>query len=156
MAAYAGFWRRFGAAFIDGLIVGVPSFVVYLVAFAASDQPFTTTSGQYGSGYSTTTTMSPELQTAQLAGWVLTLIVAYFVIMRPIAITGRTIGGRALSIRVVDSTTGQPIGHGRSIGRYLFAIISGCVCYLGYFWMLFSDRNQTWHDMVTSSIVITE
>ena len=37
----------------------------------------------------------------------------------------------------------------------LFAgFVSGQVCYLGYLWMLWDDRNRTWHDMIVDSIVV--
>ena len=62
---------------------------------------------------------------------------------------------RIAKVRVVDAVTGQPgIGIGRSIGRYLARAISGWICYLGYFWMLWDERSQTWHDKVSNSIVV--
>lgn len=69
--------------------------------------------------------------------------------------TGQTLGKKALDIRVVDATTGGPIGGGRALGRYLFkAFISGNICFLGYLWMLWDRRKQTWHDKVVTSVVV--
>ena len=69
--------------------------------------------------------------------------------------TGRTWGRQAMGIRLVDAVTAEPIGGGRSFGRYLFAsFISGNFCLLGYLWALWDKRNQTWHDKVASSVVV--
>lgn len=69
---------------------------------------------------------------------------------------GRTLGKQALSIRTVDIRTGQPIGVGRGVGRYFARWISAIPCYLGYLWMLWDDQKQTWHDKMTSSVVIRD
>ena len=79
--------------------------------------------------------------------------VVYFGIMEG---KGATVGKNALSIRTVDQNTGQPIGTGRSIGRYFARWISAIPCALGYLWMLWDDQQQTWHDKMTTSVVITE
>ena len=34
------------------------------------------------------------------------------------------------------------------------SIISAWPCYLGYLWMLWDDRRQTWQDKVANSIVV--
>ena len=69
--------------------------------------------------------------------------------------TGQTWGRRIVGIKVIGETTGEPIGFGRALGRQLFAaFISGQIFYLGYLWMLWDDKKQTWHDKVVSSIVV--
>jgi uncharacterized RDD family membrane protein YckC len=69
--------------------------------------------------------------------------------------TGLTPGGKVAGIRVVDAQTGNPIGAGRALGRYLFAgFISGWFFFLGYLWMLWDKRHQTWHDKVVGSVVV--
>ena len=94
-----------------------------------------------------------------LALGILLLVVAavayvVFLVLR-LGRTGQTPGRRMMGIKVVDKTTGQPIGGGRAFGRYLFAgFISGQICYLGYLWMLWDAQKRTWHDMVVSSIVV--
>jgi uncharacterized RDD family membrane protein YckC len=55
--------------------------------------------------------------------------------------SGQTVGKRALSIRTVDTASGQEIGGGRAIGRYFARIVSGLVCGLGYFWMLWGPAE---------------
>jgi len=67
---------------------------------------------------------------------------------------GATIGRRALGTKVVRIGTDEPIGAGRAIGRWFGRIISGIPCYLGYLWMLWDDKSQTWHDKMTDAQVV--
>ena len=67
---------------------------------------------------------------------------------------GQTIGKRAAGVSVLDINTGQPIGYGRALGRILMSVVSGWVCYLGFLWMLWDDKKQTWHDKVVSTVVV--
>ena len=69
--------------------------------------------------------------------------------------TGQTLGKRLCGIAVVDQTTWQPgIGVGRGIGRYFARWISAIPCGLGYFWMLWDDQKQCWHDKIVSTRVV--
>lgn len=122
----AGFWIRFAAAFIDGLIYGIP---VFIVAAAVS--------------------------LSQPAQQLLSLVVggAYF-IPQESGPTGQTVGKKLCGIRVVDQTSGGPIDQGRAGMRYLVSILSGFACALGYLWMLWDDNKQTWHDKASQTIVI--
>lgn len=67
---------------------------------------------------------------------------------------GQTIGRRVVGIRLVDADSRQPIGFGRVVGRQFGKILSSLPCYLGYFWMAWDDRGQTWHDKMVRSIVV--
>jgi uncharacterized RDD family membrane protein YckC len=69
---------------------------------------------------------------------------------------GQTPGKKALGIRVVDQTTGRPIGFGRAVGRMFARYLSSQVVYLGYLWMLWDDNQQTWHDKIVRSIVVKD
>lgn len=67
---------------------------------------------------------------------------------------GQTFGKRILGIRVVDLATAAPIGYGRATGRYFGRIVSAIPFLLGYFWMLWDDQKQTWHDKFATSMVV--
>jgi uncharacterized RDD family membrane protein YckC len=122
----AGFWARFAAAFLDGLILGIPGNVlVRAVADAA-------VLGQL---------------LAFIAG------VAYYALLE--GNTGQTVGKMALGIKVVDQDTWQPgIGLGRGIGRYFARWLSALPLLLGYFWMLWDKDKQTFHDKLVRTRVI--
>lgn len=82
-------------------------------------------------------------------------IVTFVLYVRALSRTGQTWGRKIVGVRVVDERTGAPLGTGKALGRTLFAwIISSNVLYLGYLWMLWDDRNQTWHDKVVGSVVV--
>ena len=68
--------------------------------------------------------------------------------------SGQTVGKRMLGIRVIDFSTGGPIGFGRGLLRYVGRIASTIVCLLGYFWMLWDKEKQTWHDKIATTVVV--
>jgi uncharacterized RDD family membrane protein YckC len=121
--ARAGFWRRFGGAFIDGLVIGVVRFVVALA-----------------------------IDSNTASGVSLLVSIVYFTYFH--GTTGQTPGDAAVSIRVVDAATGQPIGFGRAFIRWLVSIVSGVVLLLGYLWMLWDGEKQTWHDKAARTYVV--
>ena len=83
-------------------------------------------------------------------------LVVAFIYLRALGGTGQTWGRKIVGIKVVDADHGTPIGFGRALGRQLFeGLISSWIFYLGFLWMLWDDRNQTWHDKVVSSVVVT-
>ena len=120
----AGFWRRFAAAFLDGVVLGVPIFVLALLI----------DSDAIGALY-------------VVAG------IAYFTYFEG-SESGQTVGKRALGIRVIDFGTGGSIGYGRAAIRWISRILSSIPCYLGYLWMLWDKEKQTWHDKVATSVVV--
>lgn len=84
---------------------------------------------------------------------VLLLLPTYFAVLegRP---TGQTLGKWAMDIRVVDASTGLPIGYGRSSLRAFGRIVSWCVFGLGYWWALWDPQKQAWHDVMAGTVVI--
>jgi len=82
------------------------------------------------------------------------LLVA-FIYLRALGKSGQTWGRKIVGIKVIGERDGAPIGFGRALGRQLFAaFISAQIFYLGYLWMLWDDKKQTWHDKVVNSIVV--
>jgi uncharacterized RDD family membrane protein YckC len=67
--------------------------------------------------------------------------------------TGQTIGKRVLGIRVVKLNGGE-LGIGGGVLRYVGRIPSALVCGLGYFWALWDDEKQTWHDKIAGTVVV--
>jgi len=83
------------------------------------------------------------------------LAVVFAIYVRALGATGQTWGRRIVGVKVVGSLTGEPIGLGAATGRQLFAlVVSVQIFFLGYLWMLWDGRRQTWHDSVVGSIVI--
>lgn len=55
---------------------------------------------------------------------------------------------------IVDMRTGRPIGPARAFLRIVVANISLVVFGLGYLWMLWDPKRQTWHDKAARTFVI--
>jgi len=68
--------------------------------------------------------------------------------------SGQTIGKKLCGIRVIDFNGGGSIGYVRAGTRYLMSIVSGFAILLGYLWMLWDSEKQTWHDKVSTSVVV--
>ncbi len=122
--ALAGFWIRFAAGFIDGIILGA----VASAALAFSD-------------YATR-----NLVQLILSG-------AYFTYLHSTK-AGQTIGQRLCGIRVVDASTGLQVNPGMAAARWLMSYVSAVPFLLGYLWMLWDPMKQTWHDKVGNTLVV--
>ncbi|HTR33326.1 MAG TPA: RDD family protein [Gaiellaceae bacterium] len=70
--------------------------------------------------------------------------------------SGQTPGMRVFGIRVYDFTGASTngIGYGRAFIRWIGYYISGLVCGLGFFWMLWDKEKQCWHDKLASTVVV--
>jgi uncharacterized RDD family membrane protein YckC len=88
---------------------------------------------------------------AYAVGTILSLV--YFTYFEGSA-SGQTVGKRLLGIRVIDFSSGGPIGYGRAFVRWIARILSGIVCLLGYLWMLWDKEKQTWHDKLATTVVV--
>jgi uncharacterized RDD family membrane protein YckC len=160
-AQKAGFWNRFLGYFIDALIVGAFTIPAYIALMAGDTkvEPCRIEDGEAeifsdlpDNGLCETPTSGTWAMFGILlaAGFVASIV--YFGYME--GKRGQTLGKMAAGVKVVDINTGQPIGVGRAVGRWFARILSGIPCYLGYLWMLWDDQSQTWHDKLTSAVVI--
>ena len=120
----AGFWRRFVAVIIDGIIISI----AYGILFAALGR---------GAGYGLGALIS----------------VAYFTYFEG-GEKGQTPGKMAMGIRVIDFGGGGSIGYGRAFVRWIGRIVSEIPLLLGYFWMLWDKERQTWHDKFANAVVV--
>ncbi len=146
---FAGFWIRFVAVFIDGIITGIVAGGIGFSLLKAanivcySQDPIT---GQL----SNCTTDNPSLVVLAFVIWI-GLPFMYMWIMWGL---GGTIGQRALGMRVVDATTGQKIGIVRGFVRLLGYIIASIPFALGLMWAGWDPRKQGWHDKIASTVVL--
>ena len=86
--------------------------------------------------------------------WRIAGAVAFLVIFCRKISRSQTWGMKATGITVVDADTGQPISAARAFGWYLAHVFSQFFCYLGYLWMLWDKRKQTWHDKIAGTVVV--
>jgi uncharacterized RDD family membrane protein YckC len=153
---YASFGRRFAAFLLDGLLIAMVTFPVSLVvniilglAFGLNANQTVHLTEEQNSAYFLTSTLT------QMGLYIFNLIIstAYYVYF--IGKKGQTLGKKALGIKVVKLETQAPPGYlaaflRETVGKFLSAIV---IC-LGYLWMLWDDKKQTWHDKIAGTIVI--
>jgi len=133
---YVGFWKRFLAYWIDGLILGIITLPVS-AAFGAFNF----------SAAATTHTTNPV---GSLFGFVIGA--AYFIFFW-VNQNGQTLGQRLLAIKV-QKEDGQPIDIGTAVIRYIGYLISSVVFALGFIWIAFDSKKQGWHDKMARTVVV--
>jgi uncharacterized RDD family membrane protein YckC len=126
----AGFGSRLGAALLDGILLGIVGGIIGAI---------------FGAGPGEVNASSQAINTA--------IGLAYFIYFEG-GTTGQTIGKKVLNIRVIDFSTGGPVGYGKAAGRYIGRILSAIPLGLGYFWMLWDKEKQTWHDKIAGTVVV--
>jgi len=67
--------------------------------------------------------------------------------------TGQTVGKRALKIRLMLESTGQPVGPGLALGRDVAHIVDG-IGDIGFLWPLWDPKKQTFADKICSTVVV--
>lgn len=136
---YGGFWQRFGAQIIDGLIVGVPAYaiamgVIFGVALAAQQNE----------------AASLFMLLAYIPMYVFPVL--YEALMLSMK-NGQTVGKMALRLRVVRPD-GSRITTGQAWGRAVMRLVLGCLVIVDYIPYFFTDEKTTLHDMVAGTRVI--
>jgi uncharacterized RDD family membrane protein YckC len=136
---YAGFLRRFVAKFVDWIVVGVVNqATTYAIAGTFTMNPAT-------SGNVTAATMSLVTAINFLFGMTYQ---AWFLHWR-----GQTPGKMLLGIKVVTPEGGS-LSWGKAIVRPLAEILSGCLCFFGYFMVLWDKEKRALHDQLVGTRVI--
>lgn len=152
---YAGFWARFAAYLIDGLILGIPFIFVVMFVFM---------SGVLGMTLHRRP-MDPR-EAAVLLGpmfvffflFFLGFVVLqwlYFAVMES-SVRQATFGKSVMSLRVTDDG-GRRISFGRATGRFFAKIVSGMVPLLiGYIMAAFTEKKQALHDLIAGTLVLRQ
>jgi uncharacterized RDD family membrane protein YckC len=149
----SGFWRRLAALLLDNILYGLLAsvFIIAGLVLIAARQCYVL-DGEFAC-YDELVEPWSALVGMLIIG--LGVLFVLWLYVRAIGRTGQSWGARIVGVKVVRADDGTPIGFGKALGRTLFGnIISANVFYLGYLWMLWDDRKQTWQDKVVSSIVI--
>jgi len=133
---FAGFWKRFLAYLIDGLIMGASIYAITLgVTFLLA------LLGYYNDGI-----------VIAIYSVVIICTVIYYSIFESSKFQA-TPGKMALGIKVTDSNF-KKLSFGHALGRFLFKIISGVILYIGYIMAGFTPKKQALHDILAKTYVI--
>lgn len=142
--AYAGFWIRFAAKVIDGLILFVVNLGVGLVVQGGF------TAAGAAAGHATAAGIA-GMVTAWLLQMGLSLVYTVFFLGR----FGATPGKMACGLLVVRAD-GSPISYGRAVGRHFADILSGLTLCIGYLIAAFDSEKRALHDHICDTRVITK
>lgn len=148
---YAGFWKRFAAALIDGILI---TLIVYGLSFILGGALLAFLAAITDSTQPSADTVIGSIGLAMI-GWFLLFSIGpifYFSLMESSA-KQATFGKVAMGIMVVD-TKGQRISFGRAFLRNLGKIISGLSFCIGYIIAGFTEKKQALHDIMAGCLVI--
>ena len=121
---YAGFWRRFVASFIDGLILMIPSLVL---GFVFQGGP-----ASMGVGFILGILYRPFFESSILMG---------------------TPGKALMGISVVTEA-GARLSFKQALIRFACTYLSVLILFIGYLMQPFTVKRQTLHDLIAETVVI--
>lgn len=171
---YAGFWIRFVASLIDGLIVGAVYWIInmlVLVPIISEKIEIMSNDQQLINQLNNIPQTGTEQDAFNILGIVMNngggYILAVFLVIVLIESVMRwlyysimesspiqaTVGKLALGIKVTDMD-GNKISFLRATGRYFGKIVSRIILGIGYFMAGFTEKKQALHDMMAGCLVI--
>jgi len=147
---YAGFWKRFAAALIDGLIMSAVQTVIQLVLTAAG----VINMSEFQANPDTADLGHFVVVVGILSGVMFIIQILYFAIMESSA-KQATLGKMVLGIMVTDAD-GKRISLGRAFGRNLGKIVSSIILCIGYLMIAFTEKKQGLHDIMAGCLVVVK
>lgn len=137
---FAGFWRRFGAYFIDSIVL----FFIQMALTIGAMVLLGATGNQEGP-MAVGVTLGINLLSIVLA-------IGYYAGMESSA-SQATLGKQALGVKVTD-LHGRRISFGRAVGRLFAKALSGIILGIGYIMIAFTEKKQGLHDMIAGTLVL--
>lgn len=132
---YVGFWPRMGASLIDIMV----QFAVTLPLTYMVYGQFLSSNGNRYMGK---------------ADVVINLIFPVVAVIALWVRFGATPGKMAMSAKIVDADTGEPLTLGKSVVRYFAYFVAAVPLGAGFIWVAFDRRKQGWHDKIANSVVV--
>lgn len=133
---YAGFWIRFLAKFVDGLILQVAGFALRLVPGLVS--------------------ADPEVQVRLVfLNFGLSIVIAASYNIFFVGKFGATPGKMATRLRIVRAN-GDKVTYGRACGRYFAEFLSSFILLIGYIMAAFDEEKRALHDRICDTRVIRQ
>lgn len=131
---YGGFWIRFLAKVIDGVILYAVGYVAQLPFAGMLRDPH-----------------------RAMIGFLFTWLTGFLLRMAySVSLTGKfgaTVGKMACGLRVVRAD-GTPVGYALAFGRFFAETLSGLILCIGYIMAAFDDQKRTLHDRICNTRVI--
>lgn len=155
--AYAGFWKRFLASFIDSLIVSVAMSVVSIPVNILLGIRSTEMLNEEFRQLENNQEMMDFLSVLFLGVFVLFILGTivnwlYFAFMES-SKSQATLGKMALGLKVTD-LNGKRISFGKATARSFSKLLSMAIFMIGYIMAAFTEKKQALHDMIAGTLVI--
>ena len=167
---YAGFWRRAWAYLLDGLLVGIPFWIVATPivanAFASAGISILFQPSSYqvdpstGALVMTAATRAAVTAMSTTLGPLVDLLFLAFSLVEGLYFTvlwswrGASLGQELLGVEVRTVADGQRISFVRGWLRIFGFFVDGVVLDLGFAWAAFDSRKQAWHDKIAGTVVV--
>ena len=144
VTTYAGFWKRFLASFLDGLVGGLGYVVIMLLLMAV------------GGGFGHYEGNQPAAVFFVVLLWIFLLFGSwlYPALMESSKLQA-TVGKLAVGLKVTD-LEGRRISFGRATARYFAHYLSVMTLLIGYIMAAFTQKKQAMHDMVAGTLVLEQ
>ncbi len=139
--AYGGFWIRVASTFIDGIVISIAQYAVYIPVILVVARGADTANNPW------------PLFAAQmvLAVFSMALTAGYEIWM--VGRYGATLGKMACRLRVVTPDGGR-ISYARATGRHFAKYISYFTLYIGFILAGFDREKRTLHDMICNTRIV--
>ncbi|MEZ5174251.1 MAG: RDD family protein [Bacteroidia bacterium] len=124
---YGGFWIRFLAALIDGILLSVVNGILMFILWGWQSVLYNIIS--------------------ILIGWF------YYAYMESSTECKPTLGKKALGLKVTG-LNGERISFANATGRYFSKIISAIILLIGFIMAVFDDQKRALHDRIAGTYVI--
>jgi uncharacterized RDD family membrane protein YckC len=135
---YAGFWIRFGAILIDGIIMWIVNMIISIplgfIGATSFEQP-------------------AVIVVTQLFMILLQFVFSAFYDTWFVGKYSATPGKMACKLKVVTADAGQ-VSYARALGRHFAKWISGFILGIGYLMAAFDDQKRSLHDRICDTRVI--
>jgi uncharacterized RDD family membrane protein YckC len=149
---YAGFWIRFVARLIDGVLLIIVSTIISIPLTLVMGGAAITGFGP-GSNPAAAVAALPAIFAAIAIRSLINMAIAvtyeaYFVSTR-----GGTLGKLALGLKIIRAD-GSPVPVGLAVGRYFAQILSSLILFIGYIMAGFDPEKRALHDRICDTRVI--
>lgn len=141
---YAGFWIRFAARLLDGIVLGIAGIPLNVLQSSMLGQPMF------------------SLETPEIDLRYILIVIGFTLLSVVMAVTyevfficryAATPGKMVLGLRILRSD-GAPVSFWRAVGRYFAAWLSMLTLYIGFIMAAFDDQKRTLHDHICDTRVV--
>jgi uncharacterized RDD family membrane protein YckC len=142
-AGYGGFWIRFLAAILDGILVQVVVVPVSIMVGAVIG----------AAGFAVSMPSMGVRLVSMIVGGTLGFLASWlYEAILESSPRQATLGKMVLGLKVTD-LAGNRISFARASGRHFAKYLSGAIFFVGYIIAGFTERKQALHDMIAGTLV---